>query len=55
MYTIEITNENMVNVATLYLQYPFEKVKLIEEVKMNVDLHVLLDETKSWNKYLKLN
>ena len=55
MYTIEIDQQDMINSATLFFQYPFEDRKTISQLKQHADLSVLLNEIKCWDKFLKLN
>lgn len=55
MYTIQHTSFNGIYKATLYFKFPWDELQEEKECKANADFSVLLDEIKSWNKYLKLN
>lgn len=53
MYTIELKHKNGISKATLHLEDEFEH-KTEQDFKQHADFSILLQEIKSWNKYLKL-
>lgn len=55
MYTIIHTSLNGIYKATLYFEFPGDKEPTEKECKVHADFAMLLEEIKSWNKYLKTN
>lgn len=53
MYTIELSRLNGISKAILLLKDEFEH-KTEQDFKQHADFSILLQEIKSWNKYLKL-